>query len=365
MGNRAKEIIIPNPGVFRTVFLYVGQGEAILMVVPDGQYFKYILIDTNNDVKNSGIDVEKLLNDLLDDGLDVFINTHPHNDHLKGIKKIHEAVSIKEVWHSGHKPGKEHNDAYQEMQSVINDIGQENEYILYGTNDVNTVRESDRETKIDRVLGDIEYIVLAPAYYVSDDIENEDPDERYKRIHEQCGVIKFSYGGDAQKHILITGDADKTAWEEHITNYHKEKLPSDVLSAVHHGSRTFFKENEDDEDVYEDHIEEIVPSHLVISAPKQPESPHGHPHDDAMDLYKKHLDDDSIYHLGKNRECVIVDITSDGNIEIKFDQELSKEYGFNSDDDGESTNNSSNKSNIKKSIFIASQTERIDRKPMG
>jgi len=145
---------------------------------------------------------------------------------------------------------------------------------------------------------------------------------------------------------------------EHITDYHKDKLPADVLSAVHHGSRTFFKENEDD-NVYKEHIEEISPSHLVVSAPKQSESPHGHPHDDAMDLYKKHLDEENIYHLGKNRECVVVDIDSDGNIEVKLDQDLVREYAHQPDDDG------SNKSGAIKSVYVSSQTTRIDEKPMG
>lgn len=359
MKNYAKDILMPDTGVFRTIFLYVGQGESTLMVLPDGSEFRYVLVDTNNDIKNGGIDVNKMLTDLLDDGLDVFINTHPHNDHLKGINEIHETVGIKEIWHSGHKPGKSHEDAYQEMQSIIDDIGSENEFILFGTNDTNKVRESDKETEVIKTLGDIEYIVVSPAEYVAEDIENEKPEERYKRIHEQCSVIKFSYGSDTQRHILITGDADKTAWKEHIADYHKDKLPADVLSAVHHGSRTFFKDNEDDEDVYEKHIKEISPSHLVISAPKQSESPHDHPHDDAMDLYKKHLNKDNIYHLGKNRECVIVDIDSDGNGEVKLDQDLVREYGYKPDDDG------SNSSGAKKSVFIASQTTRIDDKPVG
>ena len=110
--NYAQDLIIPKiKGVFRTVFLYVGQGESTLLVIPNGQGWKYMLIDTNTDVENGGIDVVKLLKVLLDNSLDVFVNTHPHNDHLKGVKTIYDAVTIKEVWHSGHTPGKAHYDA--------------------------------------------------------------------------------------------------------------------------------------------------------------------------------------------------------------------------------------------------------------
>lgn len=358
MSNVAQDKLIPDVGVFRIAFLYVGQGESTLLVIPDGDGFKYILIDNNVDKKNGGIDVKKMLGDLIDDNDElIFINTHPHNDHLKGIEDIHNEVNIAEVWHSGHKPGKDHDDAYQEMQNVIKDIGSENEFVLFGTNDENKIRENDKETEVEKKLGEIDYIVLSPAEYVQDEVDGEDAQGRYNRIHERCAVMKFYYGSSV-KSIMITGDSDKKAWKDHITDYHEDKLACDILSASHHGSRTFFKENEDDEDVYEKHIDEMDPEHLIISAPKQSESKHDHPHDDALDLYKKHVEEDNIYHLGANRECIIVDIDSDGTMEIKFDQDLVAEYGFKEEDD---------KSNENKAAapFIGSQTTRIDKKPMG
>lgn len=360
MANRAQDILIPDTGVLRVTFLYVGQGEATLLTIPDGETFIYSLIDINNDKTNGGIDLSKLLKDLLDENDELtFINTHPHNDHLRGIKGIHEEITISEIWHSGHKPGSDHNDAYQEMKDVINDIGTENEFVLFGTNDSNKIREADKETEVEKKLGDIDYVVLSPAEYVQEDVDDEDADERYARIHERCAVIKLSYGGENAKHILITGDSDKKAWKEHITEYHKNKLPSDVLSASHHGSRTFFKTNEDDEEEYEEHINEISPDHLIISSPKQSESPHDHPHEDAIELYAKYVDDDHRYHLGENRECVIVDISSDGNIEIQFDQELVEEYGFDSDDDNGGSENKTS------AVFPGTRTSRIDNQPMG
>lgn len=356
MSNLAKDTLIPNTGIFRTVFLYVGQGDSTLFIIPDGSNFRYAIMDINNDKKNGGIDVKKLLKDLLDDNDElVFINTHPHNDHLKGVKDIHDEVGITEVWHSGHKPGKDNYEAYQEMLDVIKNIGDENEYVLFGTNDENKIRENDKETEVEKKLGDIDFIVLSPAEYVQDDVDGEDARGRYNRIHERCAVMKFIYGGNEAKSVLMTGDSNKKAWKEHITDYHEDNLPCDVLSVSHHGSRTFFKEKEDDEDVYETHIKKMKPDHLIVSAPKQSESKHNHPHNDAMDLYKEYVDEVNIYHLGKNRECVIVDISSNGILEVKCDQDLVAEYGF--DDDGGKSENAL--------PFIGSRTTRIDRKPMG
>lgn len=360
MGNIAREILVPDSGVLRVTFLYVGQGDSTLFTIPDGDGFRFLLIDTNIDKKNGGINVKSMMKDLLEDDENlVFLNSHPHNDHLIGIKEIHEEVTINEIWHSGHKPAVGNDDAYKEMLDVIKDIGSENEYVLFGTNDLNKIRKSDKTSEVIKKLGDIDYQVLSPAKYVQDEIDKETAEQRRKRIHERCGVIRISYGAETVRYIMMTGDSDKIAWKEHITDYHKEALSSDVLDGAHHGSRTYFKNDEEDEDVYEEHIEKISPKHVVISAPKQNESKHGHPHDDAIKLYEKHVDSDNIYHLGKNRECVIVDISSDGSLEIKFDQELVKTYGFDDSDDG---NDNSNKSIPP---YISSRTSRLDDKPMG
>jgi len=49
------DIFNPQAGTFRTIFLYVGQGDATLMIIPDGNTHKYILIDSNKDEKTMGL----------------------------------------------------------------------------------------------------------------------------------------------------------------------------------------------------------------------------------------------------------------------------------------------------------------------
>jgi competence protein ComEC len=362
----AEKVIKPTKaGIFRSVFLYTGQGESTLLVIPTGPSvsdYKFVLVDSDRDKEPNEIDLVAMFKDLFKTNgkLEIFINTHPHNDHIGGIREVYDEIGFTEVWHSNHKPGGEHKKKYKDFRYVLDKVGKNNEYFLLGSNSQNKIRKSD-DTEIIKKLGKIDYQVLSPAEYLCEDIEDADADERNKRIHEQCGVIRFTYG-KAAKSILITGDSDKEAWKEHITDYHKDNLPSYVLSASHHGSRTFFKDDEDDEDVYEKHIEEIKPTYLIISAPKQKDSPHGHPHDDAMELYKKHVEEDNILHLGKNYESVIVDIDSDGNIEIKIDKELVEEYGKGDDDNDDEDDN---KARDYSSIYVGSQTSRIDKKPMG
>jgi len=44
MSNVAQDLILPPVRVFRAVFLYVGQGEATLLVVPDGDHHRIVLV---------------------------------------------------------------------------------------------------------------------------------------------------------------------------------------------------------------------------------------------------------------------------------------------------------------------------------
>jgi beta-lactamase superfamily II metal-dependent hydrolase len=342
MSNTAKRICIPTQkGMLRAIFLFVGQGDSTLLAVPDGEKYRLVLIDCNRHPEVNGIDVAKLLNDLCSDPLDLFINTHPHKDHLGGIKEIHKTVKVAKIWHSGHEPKGKHKDAYKELKDAMKDIGDENVSELRGT----------RETL---TLWDISYNCLAPADYVKDDIEDEDADKHYQRIHEHCAVLRFIHG-KAPKRLLITGDADYVAWKEHITEYHAERLESCVLSAAHHGSRTFFMENEGD-DPYEDHIKKISPDYLAISAPSRKESDFDHPHKDAIKIYEKHVDKDSIINLGDNKECVIVDIDAAGNIDVYTDKELVEKYGLDGDGGG---------GKAKKASTVTIVSTKIDNKPMG
>ena len=254
------------------------------------------------------------MTDLLEDkSLDVFINSHPHDDHLRGIVELSEEIEINEIWHSGHKPGRKHDDAYKDLMEVVDKVKDGgHEIILKGS-------------KEQILIGEASYYILAPAKYVSDDISDEDPDTRYRRIHEQCAVLKF---GIEQTWCMIPGDADRDAFEKHITKYHKERLKSIVLTASHHGSRSFFRYDEED-DPYLDALNEIDPDYVVISAPKKEESKHGHPNDDAVKMYQDKVDDaNNVLHTGDKRYCYLCDIYDDGSYSGIYDDkgELVEKY---------------------------------------
>ena len=360
MTNVAQEVLWPTDEnvLIRVGMLYVGQGDASVVLVKDGDGFKTVLIDINRDKEgNNGINVPRLMKDLLadEDGrLDLFINTHPHNDHLDDITELSKEVDIHEVWESGHVPGKEDRASYDELQAVIKKVKKKH------GNDAACEMSASRDPI---AYGDAEIYILSPADHVKEDIADEDEAGRRRRIHEHCAVVRF---GKDSTWVLFTGDADRKAFEEHITDYHKKRLPSQILNASHHGSRTFFKENEDDEP-YKKALDTINPVYVIISAPKQSESPHDHPHDDAMELYEDKVGKDNVLHTGSNRESYICDIFTDGTYEVRTDTRLVEEYGRDNEEEekDKKTENKSRATRITASAAAPTIATRLDRRPMG
>jgi competence protein ComEC len=321
----------------RVVFLYVGQGESTLVFMPDGQGGHLsMLIDCNRGVGQKGMNIAALLQDALPKNdkdrprLDVFVNTHPHSDHLGGLKEIREVVDIEEVWHSGHNPGPDHEGAYQELNSLLRSVR----------------ARGGKETRLEGSRtptgwGRGEVGVLSPASYVVEDIGDEPADKRYLRIHEQCAVLRISYGvGERKGRILITGDSDKTAWKR-ITEYHgkpeENRIQCDVFSAPHHGSYTFFKDRADDPEPYTEHLARIAPTHVVISAPDQEDSKYGHPDDDAFHRYHE-ATKGKVLHMGSRQWSFVVDVFPDGRCDPFNDRgALARAFPLADDSDDKKT----------------------------
>lgn len=310
MSNTARDIIWPTDSdiLLRVVMLHVGQGSSTVVLGAEGEGYRTLLLDINRDEKGEGIDVPALMTDLLDGaGLDVFANSHPHNDHLCGVKDLSDAVTIRSVWHSGHEPGKDDRASYDDLLEVIEKVTKE-----YGADAEVELLGS----KSPVAFGEAEYYVLAPAKHICDELSDETEAERRKRIHEQCAVLKF---GTPDTWVMLPGDADRDAWEQNILPYHNDRAGAQVLAAIHHGSRSFFKDGEDDDTPYLTALETIDPEYVIVSAPKQENSRHGHPHDDAMGFYEDQVGAENLFHTGEQLHSYICDVFRDGRYEVSDD----------------------------------------------
>ncbi len=334
MFTKAQDLMLPpDPSIFRAVFLYVGQGDGTLLMIPNGDgRHRFILVDIKLSPDLGGLDVITMLEDLLPrrDGrpvLDAFVNTHPHNDHIGGVDQLRSRIQVDEVWHTGFAPSAQHEASYRELSALMRDVqGQGGRIWEYrGTRDVVQVGTATLE-------------VLSPADHTKDEIDRLRGEPRDARIHDYCGVLRVGYGS-SPRYVLITGDADLCAWKDYILGsglYHRERCPADVLSAPHHGSRSFFVGAEGDEP-YTTHIELIDPTWVVISSPTQSKSPHGHPHEEALALYRRHVRgsiSENVVVLGDRPECLLYDVTADGQQVFDSDRgELLEAYPLKGDSD--------------------------------
>lgn len=324
--------------VFR--FLNVGQGDATHIILPDGQH---MLVDMNLDRKNRGIDVTQYLSDELPKGenkkrLAYLVNTHPHDDHIKGMGGLGNTFEIGEMWHSGHELDCEEgdNESYDKLQALIEDLGDQAKKVC---------ASSDPWAEI----GDVTFHVFRPSAYVKPD-KDKTSEEKRDAIHNECMVLKVTYAG---RSVMLTGDSTKAAWESIVKHYDDDGLlDTDVLHASHHGSRTFFRKSKD-EDMYTAHLDAMDPDVVVISVGEN--NTHGHPEDDALAEYKKKQR--TVYRTDENL-TVVLTIDEDGNMEWETDDEdFQSKYELpDPDDDGGDGGKQEDKKAAVKSYVSAGQS---------
>lgn len=302
----ALEIFIPN----------TGQGDCTFIKFPNG---KNMLVDINK--TDVDVDIIEFLRNKIpkknhDDinktcrRINYFVNTHPHEDHLKGIGELNtDEFYIDQIWESGHRlyVPNEQKDDYKHYYDFL-DL-------------VNKLKKRSAVSKLmagrtpKKYIGSTIVYVFAPSSYIANSTSREE-------IHNQCAVMRIEYKGNS---IMFAGDTDRDCWENRIVPHYSDDktengksltnlLKSTVLHASHHGSKYFFVKANDDDDRYKRAMDKIKPSFTIVSVGAG--NKHGHPHQIAMNIYRDKTkykrvwttkDDKSVYFAFKN----------DGKVEYK------------------------------------------------
>ena len=187
-------------------FLDVGQGDAAHLQTPGG---KHLLIDAGR--WSPGYDSGKYvilpyLKKLGVDTLDAIVLTHPHADHIGGIKSLIEGIPIGTIYNSGFPYESNLYETYLEMARSRNIP-------------VRSVKAGD-ELPIDPSI-------LLLAYGPSEIEPDGDP-------NEYSVVLEVIYD---EIEILFTGDAGLEQEARLITHF-GDLLDTDLLKVGHHGSST-------------------------------------------------------------------------------------------------------------------------------
>ncbi len=239
-------------------YIDVGQGDAIFIELPSDEN---ILIDAGEIDKG-----EQVLNYLKTQGvtkIDHLVATHPHSDHIGGMKTIVENLDIGKVY----MPRASH--ATQTYENLLLSIKNKGLKIT--------------EAKAGVVL---ETSHLCPAEFIAPNSSS------YKSINDYSAVLKLKY----QEHIfLFTGDAEAVSGQEILVK--GIDIKAQFLDVPHHGSTNSLLTKE--------FLKKVSPEVAVISTGK--DNSYGHPHQEILDM----LDESGVQVLRTDLEGNIV-ISSDG-----------------------------------------------------
>ncbi len=231
-------------------FIDVGCGNMTLIVLPEGSVVVY---DCNITDDNKERVLKYVKNVIGSTGtISIFINSHRDADHMRGLKLLHSAHTIKQIWDTG-------------VPGTTTDSPEYKAYMDLRRN----VTCKDIEARTVSTFGEAKIRFMNSKW------------KDYSDANEQSIVLKIEYKGSS---AMLAGDTNYRPWKEKIlTHYADSDLRSSILLGSHHGSLTFFDDPSDEKNYYTSHIKKIKPDMTLISVGP---NVHDLPDKKALKLYE-------------------------------------------------------------------------------
>ena len=260
----ASILLMLMPKAFTISFLDVGQGDCFFIKNNTGQT---CLIDGGGTYPGSFSSFKPentVIPFLLDNGataLDLAILSHPHGDHIEGLIKVAENISVKRLI-----VGPQHQSNY-DLDKLLEVCRKKNTQIIQ-------VKQGDRIR-----FGDAEFTVIHP----SEGTTYQDSDPNNNSL-----VLKLKY---KNTRILFTGDIQSEAESEILES--GQNIDVDILKIPHHGSPY---------STTLDFLKRASPSSAIISVGR---NNFGHPADSVLQRLEQN--NSQVFRTDKNG-CITIEI---------------------------------------------------------
>ena len=254
-------------GKLQVVALDVGQGDGLLIISPGG---KTVLIDPGNPRAGDGVVAELQRRGIK--SLDLIVATHPHADHIGGLRRVIGKLTVKSLLDSSQTYA---SDEYEKLLRAVKE-----RKVNYIAAKKGQTFDLDSGVKLEAVnpRGDGRWITEVRE---GGSVENAN-----------SVVLRLTYGNFA---MVFTGDAEAETEAEMIKA--RPQFRAQVLKVGHHGSRYATSEK---------FLNAVNPQAAIISCGA--DNRYGHPSQPTLDRLQKAKIE--VYRTDLSGEIAVI---SDGN----------------------------------------------------
>ena len=301
-------------------FLDVGQGDCIIIQLPDG---KNAIIDAGGDAKNTTNErcedrIISNINELKIKTFDYMILTHTDADHVDYMDTILEEYDVLNIYRPAFNSKSEKavgvNPQYGTVQTVTYD------------NFVTAVKQEQQEigAKVEFNIGKKEIVGkgyrfdiygVEEKWYLKDVVGDEEKiDAKEKNKVSPMVLLTYNAEKDVRK-IMFTGDAEGKGGNNgeslFLENYN-DNIDIDLLKVGHHGSSS---------SASDEFLKRLDPEYAVISVGV--ENNHGHPNQNCLDRLANYADGRGQYgvqvYMTKVYGDIVVRVNKQGDMSFKTD----------------------------------------------
>ena len=301
-------------------FLDVGQGDCIIIQLPDG---KNAIIDAGGDAKNTTNErcedrIISNINELKIKTFDYMILTHTDADHVDYMDTVLEEYDVLNIYRPAFNSKSEKavgvNPQYGTVQTVTYD------------NFVTAVKQEQQEigAKVEFNIGKKEIVGkgyrfdiygVEEKWYLKDVVGDEDKiDAKEKNKVSPMVLLTYNAEKDVRK-IMFTGDAEGKGGNNgeslFLENYN-DNIDIDLLKVGHHGSSS---------SASDEFLKRLDPEYAVISVGV--ENNHGHPNQNCLDRLANYADGRGQYgvqvYMTKVYGDIVVRVNKQGDMSFKTD----------------------------------------------